>query len=207
MKYHVFSEEELKALQMEIDETNLVCGIDEVGRGPIAGPVVACAIIMPKKEKIEGVRDSKKLSEKRRVKLDAQIREQAIALGIGVIDEKIIDEINIRQATLLAMKRALQSLKAKDGTAVTPELVLVDAEHVDTEIRQYDVVKGDDLLYEISCASIVAKVFRDNIMIAYAEMYPGYGFERHKGYGTKAHYEAIRSLGVLDIHRRSFLHL
>lgn len=206
MKYRVYSEKELEELRLRIDETNLVCGIDEVGRGPIAGPVVACAIIMPKEEHIEGVRDSKKLSEKKREKLDLLIREHKIALGIGVVNEKKIDEINIRQATLLAMKRALLSLKDDLGHSVVPELVVVDAEHVETDIVQYSVVKGDDHIYEISCASIVAKVFRDNMMKTYAEIYPGYGFEKHKGYGTKQHYAAIRELGVTDIHRRSFLH-
>lgn len=201
-----WTEEELAALQVRIGETNLVCGIDEVGRGPLAGPVVACAIIMPHGEKIDGVRDSKKLSEKKREQLFDVILEHCIAWGIGQSDERVIDEINIRQATLLAMREALLSLKTKEGQCVVPDLVLVDAEHIDTDVEQISIVHGDDRIYAISCASIIAKVMRDRMMRAYDAQYPEYGFAAHKGYGTKAHYAAIRRFGVLPIHRRSFLH-
>ena len=201
-----WTEEELNALHMRIEETPLVCGIDEVGRGPLAGPVVACAIIMPHGEKINGVRDSKKLSEKKREQLYDEILDRCIAWGIGQSDERVIDAINIRQATLKAMREALLSLKTKEGEHVVPDLVLVDAEHIETDVEQISVVHGDDRIYAISCASIVAKVSRDRMMRAYGVQYPEYGFASHKGYGTKAHYDAIRQFGLLPIHRRSFLH-
>lgn len=196
----------LEKLYERIDGTERVCGIDEVGRGPIAGPVVACAIIMPKGKRIEGVTDSKKISEKKRERLYPLICQEAVALGIGIVDERTIDEINIRQATLLAMKKALHGLRDHSNQAVTPELVIIDAERIDTPIEQISVIKGDDRVYVVSCASIVAKVFRDRMMIDYAQRYPGYALEKHKGYGTRAHYNAIRSNGLLPIHRRSFIH-
>lgn len=201
-----WTEEELNALHMRIEKTPLVCGIDEVGRGPLAGPVVACAIIMPHGEKINGVRDSKKLSEKKREQLYDEILDRCIAWGIGQSDERVIDAINIRQAMLKAMREALLSLKTKEGEHVVPDLVLVDAEHIETDVEQISVVHGDDRIYAISCASIVAKVSRDRMMRAYGVQYPEYGFASHKGYGTKAHYDAIHQFGLLPIHRRSFLH-
>lgn len=201
-----WTEEQLSALQVRINETPLVCGIDEVGRGPLAGPVVACAIIMPHGEKIQGVRDSKKLSEKKREQLYDTILDQCLAWGIGQCDERMIDAINIRRATLVAMREALLSLKTKKGEILVPDLVLVDAEHIETDLEQISVVHGDDRIYAISCASIVAKVRRDRMMRAYDARYPEYGFAAHKGYGTKAHYAAIREHGILPIHRRSFLH-
>ena len=183
---------------------NLLCGIDEVGRGPIAGPVVACAVIMGE-EKIDEVKDSKKLTDKKRRNLASNIYDNALAIGYGVCDNKVIDDINIRQASLLAMKKAVLDLKDKDGNHIIPDLLLIDAELIDSQIDQIGIISGDDLVYQISCASILAKVYRDNLMIDYAEQYPGYMFEAHKGYGTKKHYEAIDSLGITEIHRHSFL--
>lgn len=183
---------------------NLLCGVDEVGRGPIAGPVVACAVIMGG-EKIEGVKDSKKLSDKKRRILASNIYSNALAIGFGICDNHIIDEINIRQATLLAMKKAVENMKDKNDNKVNPDLILIDAELIDVDIDQIGMISGDDLVYEISCASILAKVFRDDIMIEYAKKYPGYMFEAHKGYGTKKHYEALDLYGASEIHRHSFL--
>lgn len=201
-----WTEEKLEQLYRRIDQTRLVCGIDEVGRGPIAGPVVACAIIMPNGERIDGVTDSKKLSEKKRELLYDRILDHAIAWGIGRVDERVIDEINIRQATLLAMKEALSHLRDRHGARVVPQLVLIDAERIETNLPQISVIKGDLRVYAISCASIVAKVVRDREMREMAQEHPAYGFEKHKGYGTKLHYEAIRKHGLLPVHRRSFIH-
>lgn len=182
-----------------------LAGVDEVGRGPLAGPVVACAIIMPKGKYIEGIKDSKKLSEKKRNTLDKIIREEAVAIGIGVVDEKLIDEINIKQATLKAMKIAVENLKDREGNLIKPDMVFVDAEKIDIEIPQESLIKGDDRCYPIACASIVAKVFRDAMFIEYDRLYPGYEFINNKGYGTKKHREAILEKGIVEIHRRSFL--
>lgn len=182
----------------------IICGIDEVGRGPIAGPVVSCAVIMSE-NCIEGVKDSKKLSDKKRRILAEQIYSNAIAVGIGIVDHNTIDDINIRQASLLAMKKALQNLKDKKGKTIIPDLCLIDAENIDTDIDQIGIISGDDLVYEISCASILAKVYRDNLMISLSQKYPEYMFEAHKGYGTKKHYDAINKYGICEIHRRSFL--
>lgn len=181
-----------------------ICGIDEVGRGPIAGPVVACAVIMGG-EKIDEVKDSKKLSDKKRRILASNIYENALAIGYGICDNKVIDDINIRQASLLAMKEAVLNLKDKLGHRIDPDLLLIDAELIDTEIDQIGIISGDDLVYQISCASILAKVYRDDLMIEYSKKYPGYMFEAHKGYGTKKHYESLEKLGVTEIHRLSFL--
>lgn len=181
-----------------------ICGIDEVGRGPIAGPVVACAVIMGGEE-IDEVKDSKKLSDKKRRILASNIYDNALAIGYGICDNKVIDDINIRQASLLAMKEAVLNLKDKLGHRIYPDLLLIDAELIDTEIDQIGIISGDDLVYQISCASILAKVYRDDLMIEYSKKYPGYMFEAHKGYGTKKHYESLEKLGVTDIHRLSFL--
>ncbi len=181
-----------------------ICGIDEVGRGPIAGPVVACAVIMGG-EKIDEVKDSKKLSDKKRRILASNIYDNALAIGYGICDNKVIDDINIRQASLLAMKEAVLNLKDKLGHHIEPDLLLIDAELIDTEIDQIGIISGDDLVYQISCASILAKVYRDDLMIEYSKKYPGYMFEAHKGYGTKKHYESLEKLGVTEIHRLSFL--
>ncbi|MDO4778883.1 MAG: ribonuclease HII [Tissierellia bacterium] len=180
------------------------CGIDEVGRGPIAGPVVSCAVIMGD-EVVEDVKDSKKLSDKKRRKLAEDIYDKAYAVGIGIMDNNVIDEINIRQATLLSMKTAIENLRDKSGNKVEPDLLLIDAELIDSDIDQIGIISGDDLVYEISCASILAKVFRDDMMIGFSKAYPEYMFEAHKGYGTKKHYEAIEKHGISSIHRKSFM--
>lgn len=182
----------------------LICGVDEVGRGPLAGPVVACAVIMGN-EKIDGVKDSKKLSAKKREALNKEIIEKAKAIGIGVVDEKVIDEINIKQATRLAMRIAVADLKDKSGNIVRPDVVMIDAENIDMDIEQVSIIKGDELIYEISCASIVAKVLRDSYFIELDEKYPGYDFLNNKGYGTKKHREALLEMGPTPIHRKTFL--
>lgn len=178
----------------------LICGVDEAGRGPLAGPVCAAAVILPKHLQIPGLTDSKKLTDKKRRELFPMIQEQAIAYGIGLASESEIDEINILQATFLAMRRALDQL------SVRPEITLIDGNReTDFGLPVKTVVKGDSLSANIAAASILAKVTRDNLMVELAEKYPEYGFEIHKGYGTKAHYEALGTYGPCPIHRRSFL--
>lgn len=176
-----------------------VCGVDEVGRGPLAGPVVCAAVIMPQNAVIEGVDDSKKLSAKKREALDVLIRQNAIAYAICRIEPQVIDEINILEATRLCMKNAVESL------AVSPGFVLTDGNMtLDISIPQRSLIKGDSLCYSIGAASIIAKVYRDKIMDEYALTYPQYGFEKNKGYGTAAHIAAIKEAGICPIHRRSF---
>lgn len=182
-----------------------VCGIDEVGRGPIAGPVVSCALILPTDHFIDGIKDSKKLSDKKRRLLAKQIIEDAIAIGYGVVDEQMIDDINIKRATHLSMELAILNLKDNGGNRIIPDLVLIDAEQIDYDINQISVIGGDDSVYLISAASILAKVYRDDMMIKYNDIYPGYSFDSHKGYGTKKHYLAIDELGLSPIHRKSFM--
>lgn len=178
----------------------MICGVDEAGRGPLAGPVCAAAVILPPNLEIPGLTDSKKLSDKRRRELFPIIKEKAIAYGIGFASHEEIDEINILQATFLAMERAMAQLQ------VRPELALIDGNREkDFGIPVETVVKGDSLSASIAAASVLAKVSRDDVMLAMAEQYPGYGFEIHKGYGTKAHYEALRNLGASPIHRMTFL--
>ncbi len=177
----------------------LIAGMDEAGRGPLAGPVVAACVIMPPNDLILGVDDSKKLTEKRRDELFSAILEKCVAYSVGIVGQETIDSVNILNATRLAFMQAL------DGMAVKPEQVYTDAMPLDCDIPCTSMVKGDARMYSIAAASIIAKVTRDNIMKKYAQEYPQYGFEQHKGYGTKAHYEAIEKCGVLDIHRRSFL--
>lgn len=184
---------------------NLLAGVDEVGRGPLAGPVVACAVIMPKGMIIEGVKDSKKLTPKKRDMLDLLIREHALGIGIGIEDEKSIDEINIKQATRKAMKTALDNILTKEGEKISADIVFVDAENIDCQIPQESLIKGDDRCFIIACASIVAKVLRDKMMIEYEEQYPGYDFAKNKGYGTKKHREALLEIGPCPIHRKTFL--
>lgn len=177
-----------------------ICGVDEAGRGPLAGPVCAAAVILPANLEIPGLNDSKKLSDKRRRELYPVIMEQAIAYGIGLADHQEIDEINILQATFLAMERAMQNL------AVKPELALIDGNREkDFGVPVKTVVHGDSLSASIAAASVLAKVTRDDIMLQMAQEYPGYGFEIHKGYGTKAHYQALAELGPCSIHRMTFL--
>ena len=178
----------------------VICGVDEAGRGPLAGPVCAAAVILPRGLEIPGLNDSKKLSDKRRRELFPEIQKQALAFGIGFASEKEIDAINILQATFLAMERALAQLPVK------PELVLIDGNREkDFGIPVKTVVKGDSLSANIAAASILAKVSRDDVMLEMAREYPQYGFEIHKGYGTRAHYDALREFGPCPIHRRTFL--
>ena len=177
-----------------------ICGIDEAGRGPLAGPVCAAAVILPRDAEIPGLNDSKKLTDKKRRELYPIIMEKAIAYGIGFADEKEIDEINILQATFLAMERALQSLQVK------PDFALIDGNRAkDFGLPVRTVVHGDSLSASIAAASVLAKVTRDDVMLKMAETYPQYGFDVHKGYGTKVHYEALRQHGPCPIHRMSFL--
>lgn len=179
---------------------HLICGVDEAGRGPLAGPVCAAAVILPEHLQIPGLTDSKKLTDKKRRELFPLIQEQAIAYGIGLASEAEIDEINILQATFLAMRRALEQL------SVRPELALIDGNReTDFGLPVKTVVKGDSLSANIAAASILAKVTRDNLLLELAKQYPEYGFDIHKGYGTKAHYEALRKYGPCPIHRKSFL--
>lgn len=178
----------------------LICGVDEAGRGPLAGPVCAAAVILPEHLEIPGLNDSKKLSDKRRRELLPIIEEQAIAYGIAFASEQEIDEINILQATFLAMRRALEEL------AVQPDLVLVDGNRApNVELPVETVIHGDGLSANIAAASVLAKVTRDDLMVKLAGEYPQYGFEIHKGYGTKAHYQALETYGPCAIHRQSFL--
>ncbi len=185
----------------EYKKFGLVAGIDEAGRGPLAGPVVCACVIMPLEEDkiIEGINDSKKLSAKKREFLYEKIKENAISYSIYVIDEKKIDEINILQATKLGMKKALESLN------IVPNTVLIDAVKIDTDINQVPIIKGDSLSYNIAAASILAKVYRDKLMEEYAREYPLYNFEKHKGYGTKEHILLLRKYGKCPIHRNSFI--
>ena len=176
-----------------------VAGVDEVGRGPLAGPVVAAAVILPHDFDVLGIDDSKKLSEKRREELYEVITEKAVAWGIGMADHETIDEINILQAAKLAMKRALAELE--DVDYITFDAMKIE----DIDIPKESVIKGDSKILAIAAAYIVAKVTRDRMMTEYAKQYPGYGFEKNKGYGTKAHYEGISEHGICPIHRRSFL--
>lgn len=178
----------------------LICGVDEAGRGPLAGPVCAAAVILPPNAEIPGLNDSKKLSDKKRRELYPIIKEQAIAYGIAFANHHEIDEINILQATYLAMERAINQLNVK------PELALIDGNRAkDFGIPLQTVVHGDSLSASIAAASVLAKVTRDNFMLEMAETYPGYDFEIHKGYGTKAHYAALTKLGPSAIHRMTFL--
>ncbi|MBQ0079212.1 MAG: ribonuclease HII [Eubacterium sp.] len=190
--------------QLHAEGYKYVAGVDEVGRGPLAGPVVTAAVILPDDFDVLGVDDSKKLSEKKRDELFDIIREKAVAYGIGMADESVIDDINILQATKLAMRRALDQLAENLGCK--PDYVLFDAMHIDeVDIPQEAIIKGDSKVTAIAAASIIAKVTRDRMMVEYAQEYPGYAFEKNKGYGTKAHYEGIREQGMCPIHRRSFL--
>ena len=177
-----------------------ICGADEAGRGPLAGPVVCAAVIMPHDAFIAGINDSKKVSESERERLHDLIVSSAIAYHVAVIDHQVIDEINILEATKRGMEQAILSL------AVRPEAVLVDAVSGLKINRPYTaLIKGDAKSYAIAAASILAKVTRDRIMREYAKEFPGYGFDRHKGYGTSAHIEAIREMGKCPIHRETFI--
>lgn len=178
---------------------NLIAGVDEAGRGPLCGPVVAAAVILPKNCKIEGVNDSKKLTEKKREALYDKIFENALAVGIGISDVDLIEQINILNATKVAMCNAIKNLK------VNPDYVLVDGnQSIDINIDESTVIKGDANSESIAAASIIAKVTRDRMLYEYDKLYPEYGFAKHKGYGTKAHIDAIKKYGTTKIHRPSF---
>lgn len=178
----------------------LIAGVDEAGRGPLAGPVCAAAVILPANVEIPGLNDSKKLSDKRRRELVPVIKEKALAYGIAFADEKEIDDINILQATFLAMERAVSQLGTK------PDFLLIDGNRQkDFGIPAETIVKGDSLSASIAAASVLAKVTRDDLMLEMAEKYPQYHFEIHKGYGTKAHYAALREHGPCPLHRMTFL--
>lgn len=200
-------EQELNRLKnmLEIEDKlysegyNFVCGVDEAGRGPLCGPVVAAAVILPKDEYIEGVNDSKKLTEKKREKLYDDIMMKAVAASIGISDVDVIEKVNILNATKLAMKQAIEKLSIK------PDYVLIDGNQmIDINIKAETVVSGDAKSESIAAASIIAKVTRDRMLIEFDKKYPEYGFAKHKGYGTKAHIEAIKKYGLTPIHRKSF---
>lgn len=183
-------------------ENGLFCGIDEAGRGPLAGPVVVASCIMPLDDDkiLYGVFDSKKLTENAREELFDKIKQTAICFSIEQVDEDVVDELNILGATKAAMKNAIENLKTK------PQLALVDAvTNINSNIKQKAIIKGDATSYSIACASILAKVFRDRLMLKYDKMYPQYGFAKHKGYGTKEHIDAIKKFGPCEIHRRTFI--
>ncbi len=175
-----------------------IAGIDEVGRGPLAGPVVAAAVILPREEVILGLNDSKQLSEKKREELYEQIQEKAVAIGIGIVDEHMIDEVNIYEASKLAMIQAVEKL------SVTPTYLLIDAMTLDLPIQQEKLIKGDARSVSIAAASIIAKVYRDRLMKDYGQLYPGYGFDHNAGYGTKEHLDGLAAFGITPIHRKSF---
>ena len=195
--------EKLKEIENDLYKKGVkrICGIDEAGRGPLAGPVVIAAVVMPEDSFIEGVNDSKKVSEKKREKLYDEITGSAIAWGVGIIDQKEIDEINILNATKKGLTIALTQLTER------PDIILVDAlTGIDTlGIPYQSIIKGDAKSYSIAAASIIAKVTRDRIMRQWDEIYPEYGFEKHKGYGTKAHIEVIKNNGICPIHRKTFV--
>lgn len=185
---------------LKSDSVQVFCGVDEAGRGPLAGPVCAAAVILPFGLEIEGLNDSKKLTDKKRRSLFEIIKKEAVAYGIALVDEKRIDEINILQATFEAMREAVSQL------SVTPEFVLVDGNRdPKLSVPTMTVIKGDARSANIAAASILAKVTRDTLMEEMAQKYPQYGFEIHKGYGTKKHYDALRENGPCEIHRMTFL--
>ncbi len=190
----------MKAYERIYGDRKYICGIDEVGRGPLAGPVVACAVILPPDEEILYINDSKKLSEKKREPLYDEIMEKAVAVGIGMESPAVIDEVNILQATYKAMRTAIKNL------SVTPDILLNDAVTIpEVEIEQVPIIKGDAKSVSIAAASIVAKVTRDRLMAEYDSIYPGYGFASNKGYGSRQHIDALKALGKTPIHRNSFI--
>ena len=209
-------EKRKKAIQAEMDENlrleamlryekelyvqgiNLIAGVDEVGRGPLAGPVVAAAVILPQNCKIKGLNDSKKIPKKKHEEIFQAVKDNALAIGIGVMDNHVIDQVNIYEATKLAMKEATTQLQLK------PEHLLIDAMELDLPISQTSIIKGDANSLSIAAASIVAKVTRDKIMANYDQKFPGYDFSQNAGYGTAKHLEGIAKLGITPIHRTSF---
>lgn len=196
--------EVMSAYEKEYAQYTHICGIDEVGRGPLAGPVVACAVVLPKDVTILYLNDSKKLSEKKRELLYDEIMEKAVAVGIGAVGPARIDEINILQATYEAMRMAIEDLTGKLGKE--PDLLLNDAVTIpEVDIPQVPIIKGDAKSISIAAASIVAKVTRDHLMIEYDQILPGYDFAKNKGYGTKAHIAGLKELGATPIHRKTFI--
>lgn len=202
--------EELRRPEIELMDKgySLIAGVDEVGRGPLAGPVVAAACIFDRDVDIVGIDDSKKLSEKKREQFFDEIKDKALAYGIGEASCEVIDEINILEATKLAMKRAIDEadkmLESKGRDRI--RIVIFDAVKInDLKKEQMSVIKGDQTYFSVAAASILAKVTRDNLMKEYDKVYPEYGFASNKGYGTKAHYEGIKKAGITEIHRKSFL--
>ena len=192
--------EEMKVYEKEYESHGWICGIDEVGRGPLCGPVVASAVILPKDCQILYLNDSKKLSEKKREELYDIIMEQAVAVGIGMASPERIDEINILQATYEAMRQAISGVKVK------PAVLLNDAVTIPgVDIPQIPIIKGDAKSVSIAAASIIAKVTRDRMMVEYDRMYPGYDLASNKGYGTKVHMDALRTIGPCEIHRKTFI--
>ncbi|MGN0319550.1 MAG: ribonuclease HII [Lachnospira sp.] len=192
--------EAMREFEEKYDSFSYICGIDEAGRGPLAGPVVAGAVVLPKGKRILYVNDSKKLSEKKREELFDVIKEEALSFGLGIVSPERIDEINILQATYEAMREAVNKL------SVSPDILLNDAVTIPgIDIRQVPIIKGDAKSLTIASASILAKVTRDRIMAEYDLQYPEYGFANHKGYGTKAHIDAIRQFGPCPIHRKTFI--
>lgn len=193
--------EEMLKIENDLYEKGykLIAGVDEAGRGPLCGPVVAAAVILPENYKIEGVNDSKKLSEKKREMLYDKIINEAVAVGVGISDVDVIEEVNILNATKMAMKEAISKLSVK------PDFVLIDGNQmIDINIKASTVVSGDAKSESIAAASIIAKVTRDRMLYDYDKVYPEYGFAKHKGYGTKAHIAAIKEYGLTPIHRPSF---
>lgn len=194
--------EAMMEFERKYSEYDYICGIDEVGRGPLAGPVVAAAVILPKDSYYQYLNDSKKVTEKRRNKLYDEITAEAVSYGIGLVSPDIIDDINILQATYVAMKKAI------DALSIRPQMILVDAVHIpDIGIPQVGIVKGDAKSISIAAASIVAKVYRDRLMTEYDALYPEYKFAKNKGYGTKEHMQALHEIGMSPIHRKSFVHI
>jgi ribonuclease HII len=199
----VWNAEEKLSFERALEEKgySFIAGVDEVGRGPLTGPVVCAAVIMPLDEDklVVGVDDSKKLSEKKREQLAEEIKQKAVCYSIVEIDEKIIDEINILEATKLGMKRAIESLQRIPGAVLTDGNMKIDIAY-----PQQSVIHGDALSYSIGAASIIAKVHRDHLMDEYAKVYPQYAFEKNKGYGTAAHIQGIKEFGICPIHRKTF---
>lgn len=192
--------ERMKEYEYTYAACNAICGIDEAGRGPLAGPVVAGAVILPKDCEILFLNDSKKFSEKKRETLFDEIREKAVAWSVGIVGPDVIDEINILQATYEAMRKAIA------GLSVQPDILLNDAVTIpNVEINQIPIIKGDAKSVSIAAASILAKVTRDHMMMEYDTLFPEYGFAKHKGYGTAAHISVIKKIGPCPIHRRSFI--
>lgn len=205
-KYDKYCREQLRLTNIKMREEyhhlngiTLIAGIDEVGRGPLFGPVVAAAVIMPPDSRIEYVNDSKQLSAQKREELYEKIINEAVSVGVGIVDNDVIDEINILNATKMAMMTAVNDLQ------VVPQLLILDAVELECDIPQESVIKGDANVYSIACASIVAKVIRDRMLDEYAEQYPGYGLEKNKGYGTQEHLDGINRLGATPLHRKTFI--